>query len=388
MTLGLLKDIKTNENRTIITPLEASQLIADGHTVLIERNAGLRASFEDIEYKNVGAEIVPSNKDIFGRSDIVTKVKEIEECEYELMREGQILFTCLHPASNRKEVDALLKQKVIAFTAEDSHRYGSPNCEVAGKLGAFLGCYHLLNTVGGSGKLAMPVAAAPSTKVLVLGAGLTGHGAINTVASLGADVIVMDVNIGALRECEYLYTRNVKTMMSGKENISNIISNIDLIINCVKWEKHRKDNLIDRSMLNSMRKGSVIVDISADVGGAIETYKPTTHDNPTYVIDGVIHYGVDNIPSAAAYTTSVAYAASTLGHFKNIMNHGIKEACIKDGFLRRSLTSYLGYLTHEETSGIQNRLWIEPEKVLDILGEDFDKAPFATSTRSNNKIEK
>lgn len=387
MILGLLKDTKANENRTIITPIEASELILDGHTVLIEKNAGLNATFEDFKYQKVGAEIVDTSKEIFDRADIITKVKELEEPEFDLIREGQILFMCLHPASNKKEVDVLLKKKVIAFTAEDSHRYGSPNCEVAGKLGAFMGCYHLLNTVGGSGRLIIPIAGCPGAKVLVLGAGLVGHGAINTVASLGADVIVMDTSIGVLREIEYLYPRNVKTMISSKENIKAIISDIDLIINCVKWPKQITEHLVDRAMLKNMRKGSVIVDISADLGGAIETYKPTTHDNPTYEVDGIIHYGVDNIPSAAAYSTSVAYSASVLGHFRSIMNNGVKEACIKDGFLRRSLTAYLGHLTHEEASAIQNRPWIEPEKILDIESEKLDIAPFATCTRSDNKID-
>ncbi len=386
MIVGLLKDVKIGENRTIITPIEAYELTLDGHDVLIQNDAGANAGFSNEDYEKVGAKIVHTAEEVFANADLVTKVKELEEHEYEMLREGQILYMCLHPASNKQEVDAILNKKVIAFTAEDSHRYGSPNCEVAGKLGAFLGCYHLLNIGGGVGKLATPIGGCPGAKVLVLGAGLVGNSAIHTVASLGCDVTVMDISIGALRNIENIFPRNVKTMVSNKANIKTLLPQIDLVLNCVKWPKHRKDHLIDKVMLKDMKKGSVIVDISADVGGAIETYKPTTHENPTYIVDGITHYGVDNIPGAAAHSTSIAYAASVLGHFKNILNNGIEKACINDGFLRRSLTAYKGYLTHEETSAIQNRAWIEPEVILNIQNERLDFAPTATPTKSDNKI--
>lgn len=386
MIIGILKEIKPGEFRVIATPVEVEELVSNGHELYVETNAGEVAGFYDEDYERAGAKIAKNREFIYKNCDLVMKVKEFFEEEYDLIQEGQILFACIHPAANREEVDALIEKKVIAFTAEDSHRYGSPNCEVAGKLGALMGVNYLLNNNGGMGKLVTGIAGAPGANVIVLGGGLVGNGAIDVLSSLGANVTVMDVNIGAMRTIEKTYPSNVKTMFSNKANIKTLLTTTDLIINCVKWPKHRTDHLVDKDMLKMMRKGSVIVDVSADVGGAIETYRPTTHENPVYEIDGVIHYGVDNIPGAAAQTASVAYAASVLPHIKAIANNGIKEACRADGYLRRSLTIYEGILTHEETSAIQDREWVRPEDILGLTDEEMDIAPKATSTTSTPKV--
>lgn len=381
MIIGVLKEIKPYESRVIMTPTEVSELCSGGHRVLIQRDAGERAGFYDSDYTASGAEIRETMEEIYAECDLVAKVKEITPQEYGLLRENQIIFTCIHPAAHREEVDILLARKVIGFTAEDSHRYGSPNCEVAGKLGALMGVYNLLSINGGMGKLACGIAGAPGANVLIIGAGLVGSGATEVTAALGARVTVMDVSVNALRECEKRFPKNVHTAFSNQYNIRKLLPETDLVINCVKWPKHRRDHLITREMLKLMKKGSVIVDISADVGGAIETYKPTTHDNPTYVIDGVIHYGVDNIPGAAPHTTSIAYAASIFPHLRSIANNGVVEACCRDGYLRRSLTVYKGILTHEETSVIQGRPFTSPEQALGIEGRmDLDPAPKATTT--------
>ncbi|QZY54184.1 alanine dehydrogenase [Crassaminicella profunda] len=386
MIIGVLKEIKSGESRVIMTPIEAGELVADGHEVLVQSGAGVKAGFEDEEYISVGAEIRNHMKEIYQESDMVVKVKEIEPTEYEMIKEGQIIFTCIHPAANREEVDTLLERKAIAFTAEDTHRFGSPNCEVAGKLGALMGVNYLLSINGGRGQLICGIGGAPGANVLVLGAGIVGKGAVEIVSALGAQVTLMDVNIGTLRHCEEIFPKNVQTMFSNQQNIKKILSRMDLVINCVKWPKHRKDHLITKDMLRFMKKGSVIVDVSADVGGAIETYKPTTHENPTYEIDGVIHYGVDNIPGAAPHTTSIAYAASVFPHLKAIANDGIVEACKRDGYLRRSLTVFKGTLTHEEASVIQNRSWKTPEEVLGLTDcVDLDHVPKATTTSVKKK---
>ncbi len=383
MIIGLLKDTKPGESRTIITPVEVQELAADGHRVLIQRKAGLRAGFTDEEYSKDGGEIRNTMEEIYAECDLVTKVKEITHEEFGLIREGQIIFTCIHPAANKKEVDALLKSKCIAFTAEDTHRYGSPNCEVAGKLGALMGVYNLLSINGGSGKLICGIGGSPGASALIIGAGIVGKNATEILASLGARVTLMDINVGILRDCQNIFPKNVQTAFSNSANIRKVLPDIDLIINCVKWPKHMKGHLITRDMLKLMKKGSVIVDISADVGGAIETYKPTSHEKPTYVTDGIIHYGVDNIPGAAPHTTTVAYAAAILPHLRSIANNGIIEACRKDGYLRRSLTVYKGILTHEETSIIQNRPRQTPEKALGLFDkDDLDWAPKATTTTS------
>lgn len=383
MLIGALKEIKPGESRVIVTPVEVEELISDGHEVWVQSNAGYNAGFYDEDYKNSGAKIVETREEIYSSCDMVLKVKEFFPEEYNLLRKDQILFTCIHPAANREEVDVLLEKEVIAFTAEDTHRYGSPNCEVAGKLGALMGVNYLLNNNGGIGKLVMGIGGAPGANAIVLGAGIVGKGAIQTLASLGAQVTVMDINIGSMRGCQDLYPANVRTMFSNQANIKALLPTTDLVVNCVKWPKHRKDHLITEEMLGLMKKGTVIVDISADVGGAIETYRPTTHEDPVYEVNGVIHYGVDNIPGAAAHTTSIAYAASVLPHIRSIANNGIKEACRRDGFLRRSLTAYKGTLTHEETSVIQNREWTTPEDVLGLVGAKMDIAPKATTTEAN-----
>lgn len=385
MIFGVLKDIKNGEYRVIATPSEVASIVEDGHKVLVQKDAGLKAGFLNEEYVKVGAELVETMEEMYSRCDFLAKVKEIEPPEFELLRENQIIFTCIHPAAHKEEVQALLDKKVIAFTAEDSHRYGSPNCEAAGKQGALMGLESLLSINGGSGKFVSGLAGAPGIKVLILGGGIVGKNALQVLQSLGAWVTVMDVNIATLREIGKMYDEKVNTMISTKYNIKKLLPDTDLVINCVKWPKGSKEFLIDREMVKSMPRGSVIVDISNDYG-VIETFHETTHEDPRYVEEGVVHYCVSNIPGAIANSTTVAYAASILPHLRNIMNLGIEKACIRDGFLRRSMTAYKGYLTHEETSALQGRPWIRPEDVLKIADENLDPAPPATVSRSNNKI--
>lgn len=387
MVFGVLKDIKNGEYRVIATPSEVASVVADGHQVLVQKGAGEKAGFEDAEYAAMGAELVDTAEEMYKRSDLLAKVKEFEPCEFDMLRENQIVFTCIHPAAHPEEVQALLDKKVIAFTAEDSHRYGSPNCEAAGKQGALMGLESMLSINGGKGKFVSGLGGAPGMKVLILGGGVVGQAALSVLYALGAWVTVMDINIGTLRTLSRQYQERVNTMISTKENIAKLLPETDMVLNCVKWPKNRTDHLIDREMVRSMAKGSVIVDISNDVG-VIETFHETTHENPRYIEEGVVHYCVSNIPGAIANSTSVAYAASVLPHFRSIMNNGVAEACRRDGFLRRSLTAYKGYLTHEETSALQNRAWIRPEDILGIADQKLDPAPPATVTRSENFIAK
>ena len=218
----------------------------------------------------------------------------------------------------------------------------------------------------------------------ILGCGLVGQGALEVLHALGANCTVMDVNVGVLRMIMNRYHSRVDTMLCNKEAIASILPKIDMVLNCVKWPKERKDFLIDKEMLKLMEPGSVLVDISNDEPGAIESSHETHHDNPRYVVNGVVHYCVANIPGAVANTTSVAYASEMLPMILSILNDGVKECCVKDGFYRRSLTAYNGYLTHEETSAIQNKPWIRPEDILEIADRRLDPAPPATVTRSTN----
>ncbi|MBR2491192.1 MAG: alanine dehydrogenase, partial [Ruminiclostridium sp.] len=212
-------------------------------------------------------------------------------------------------------------------------------------------------------------------------------GALSVLHALGANCTVMDINIGVLKTLGERYHNQINTMFCTKETITSVLDQMDMVINCVKWPKQRKDFLIDKEMLKLMEPGSVLVDISNDDPGAIESSHETHHDNPRYVVNGVVHYCVSNIPGAVAHSTSVALAAETLPMLLNILNNGLKEACVRDGFIRRSLTAYKGYLTHEETSCIQGRPWIQPEKILGIADRQLDPAPPATTSRSTNYIE-
>ncbi len=386
MVFGLLKDIKEGEYRVLLTPLEIASIVGAGHEVYCEKDCGKLAGFPDEAYVKAGAKILDSHAEMFAKCDFVAKVKEIAEEEYPLLREGLMLYCCVHPAGHPEEVQALLDSKVIAITAEDSHRYGSPNCEAAGKQGALFGLESMLTINGGKGKFVGGFAGAPGMNVVILGGGTVGQAALSVLYALGANVTVMDINVGILRTLEYQYQGHINTMYCTKEAIASILPSTDMILNCVRWPKQRKDFLITREMLRTMEPGSVLVDISNDDPGAIESSHETHHDNPRYVDSGVVHYCVSNIPGAVAHDTSVALAAETLPMLLNIMNNGLKEACVSDGYIRRSLTTYNGYLTHEETSGIQDRPWIRPEDILGIADRNLDYAPAPTTTKSNNFI--
>ncbi len=386
MVFGVLKDIKEGENRVICTPIEVASIVAAGHTVLAQRDCGVGSGFSNEKYEAAGAEIVDTMEEMYARCDFLAKVKELFPCEYDLLREDQLVYCCIHPAGHPEEVDAILKSKCIALTAEDSHRYGSPNCEAAGKQGALFGLESMLTINGGKGKFVGGFAGAPGMNVLILGGGVVGQGALSVLYALGAKVTVMDINAGVLRMLSDRYNQKIDTMFCTKEAIAAILPQTDMVINCVKWPKERKDFLIDKEMLKTMEPGSVLVDISNDDPGAIESSHETHHDDPRYVVNGVVHYCVSNIPGAVAHSTSVALAAETLPLLLNIMNNGLTEACVRDGFIRRCLTAYKGYLTHEETSAIQNKPWIKPEDILGIADRKLDFAPPATTTRSNNFI--
>ena len=360
MVFGILKDIKEGENRVICTPVEAASIRAAGHTVLVQSGAGVGAGFPDEKYTAAGAEIVADAAEMWQRCDFLAKVKEIEPSEFGLPREGQMLYCCVHPAGHPEEVDALLKSKCIVITAEDSHRYGSPNCEAAGKQGALFGLESMLSINGGKGKYVGGFAGAPGMNVLILGGGTVGQGALSALYALGANVTVMDINMGILRQLGDKYQGHINTMFCNQQTIASVLPQTDMVINCVKWPKQRKDFLITKEMLKLMEPGSVLVDISNDDPGAIESSHETHHDDPRYVVNGVVHYCVSNIPGAVAHSTSVSLAAETLPMLLNIMNNGLAEACVRDGFIRRSLACYKGYLTHEETSGIQGKPWIRP----------------------------
>ncbi|MBR5817091.1 MAG: alanine dehydrogenase, partial [Clostridia bacterium] len=343
MTFGVLKDIKIGENRVICTPIEVASIVAAGHKVLVEKDAGVGSCFSNEAYEKAGATIIDTAAEMWEKCDFLAKVKEIEPSEFGYLRENQMIYCCIHPAGHPEEVQAILDSKCIAITAEDSHRYGSPNCEAAGKQGALMGLESMLSINGGKGKFVGGFAGAPRMNVLILGGGIVGQGALSILYALGANVTVMDINMGVLKMLADRYDNKISTMYCTKEAIASVLANTDMVLNCVKWPKQRKDFLIDKEMLKLMEPGSVLVDISNDDPGAIESSHETHHDNPRYVVNGVVHYCVSNIPGAVAHSTTVALAGETLPMLLNIMNNGLEEACARDGFIRRSLTAYKGY---------------------------------------------
>ena len=383
MIFGILKDIKEEEFRVICTPMEVHSIRAAGHEVWAQHDCGRLAGFSDEAYAAAGARIVETAEELYAGCDMVAKVKEFTPAECAMMHPGQIVLGCIHPAAHPEEVDALLKSKCIAFTAEDSHRYGSPNCEAAGKEGALLGLESMLTVNGGKGKYVGGFAGAPGMNVLILGGGTVGQAALQVLHALGAKCTVMDINVGILRTLSNQYQGTIDTMFCNQETIASVLPQTDMVLNCVKWPKERTDFLITKEMLKLMEPGSVLVDISNADPGAIESSHETHHDNPRYVVNGVVHYCVSNIPSSVANSTSVAYAAEMLPFILSILNNGVAECCVRDGFYRRSLTVYEGYLTHEETSAIQSKPWIRPEDILGIADRKLDMAPPATVTRSN-----
>ena len=383
MIFGILKDIKEEEFRVICTPMEVHSIRAAGHEVWAQHDCGKLAGFSDEAYAAAGARIVESAEELYAHCDMVAKVKEFTPAECAMMHPGQIVLGCIHPAAHPEEVDALLKSKCIAFTAEDSPRYGSPNCEAAGKEGALLGLESMLTVNGGKGKYVGGFAGAPGMNVLILGGGTVGQAALQVLHALGAKCTVMDINVGILRTLSNQYQGTIDTMFCNQETIASVLPQTDMVLNCVKWPKERTDFLITKEMLKLMEPGSVLVDISNDDPGAIESSHETHFDNPRYVVNGVVHYCVSNIPSSVANSTSVAYAAEMLPFILSILNNGVAECCVRDGFYRRSLTVYEGYLTHEETSAIQSKPWIRPEDILGIADRKLDMAPPATVTRSD-----
>ena len=388
MIYGILKDIMEGENRVISTPAEVRSIVAAGHEVWAQHDCGAAAGFPDEKYIEAGATIVCSAEEMWAGCDMVAKVKEFMPVEYPLIRKNQIILGCIHPAGHPEEVDAILKSGCIAFTAEDAHRYGSPNCEAAGKQGALFGLESMLTVNGGKGKFVGGFAGAPRMNVLILGAGVVGRSALEVLFALGASCTVMDINVGVLHTLLSQYGSKINTALCNKEAIAEVLPRTDMVLNCVKWDKKRKDFLIDKEMLKLMEPGSVLVDISNDNPGAIESSHETRHDNPRYVVNGVVHYCVSNIPGAVANSASVAYASELLPMIMSILNDGVEECCVKDGFYRRSLTAYKGYLTHEETSAIQNKPWIRPEDILGISDRRLDPAPPATVTKSYNFYKK
>ncbi|MBZ4643981.1 MAG: ald [Deferribacteraceae bacterium] len=350
MIIGVPKEIKNNENRVSMTPAGVHQFIAAGHEVIIQKNAGIGSGISDEEYIKEGAKIMDTAKEIFDNAEMIIKVKEPQPAEIEMLKEGQILYTYLHLAPDKPQTLGLLNKKVVGIayeTIEVNRKLPllEPMSEVAGKMASMMAAHFLAKPYGGRGMLAGGVAGTHSAKFVILGGGTAGINAAKIAAGLGAKVVVMDINLERMRYLEDVLPKNCETIMSNRYNIMNEIKGADAVIGTVLIPGAKAPHLITRDMLKLMQPGSVIVDVSIDQGGCVETSRPTTHQDPVYVVDGIIHYCVANMPGAYARTSTFALTNATLPFGLEIANKGWKKAAIDNPAIFKGVNVYDGHIT-------------------------------------------
>jgi alanine dehydrogenase len=349
MIIGIPKEIKEQEQRVALLPSAASQLTRRGHSVVVQKNAGIGSGYPDDDYVNAGAEIVDQTKEVFARADMIVKVKEPLEAEFPLLRRGQILFTYLHLAASKSLTQALLKSGVIAIayeTIQVDHRLPllEPMSEIAGRMSVVMGANFLAKYNGGSGVLLGGVPGVLPGRVIVVGGGTSGVNAARMAAGLGADVTILDVDLERLRYLD-LSIISANTLYSSEANLLEMMPECDLLIGAVLLPGAKAPKLITRQMLRKMKPGSVLVDISIDQGGCAETSRPTTHLNPVYVEEGVTHYCVANMPAAYARTATQALTNVTFRYVELLADLGLEGACKKQPALIGGINTRDGRLT-------------------------------------------
>lgn len=351
MKIGIPKEIKNNENRVGATPAGVKELVAHGHELFVQHTAGDGSGFHDEEYVAAGAKILPTIEDVYATADMIIKVKEPIEPEYKLIRKGQLLFTYFHFACDRPLLDAMLESGATCIAYETvtdrDHRLPLliPMSEVAGRMSIQEGARFLEKPQGGRGVLLGGVPGVKPAKVLVLGAGVVGRNAALMAAGLGADVTITDINLNILRHCAETMPSNVKTLYSSRHNIEQELPTTDLVIGSVLVPGAKTPRLITRDMVPMLRPGSVMVDVAIDQGGCFETSHPTTHSEPTFVVDGVVQYAVANIPGAVPYTSTMALTNATLPYAVRLADLGWKEACRRDSGLADGVNVVDGKIT-------------------------------------------
>lgn len=352
MRIGVPKEIKDQEFRVGLVPASVRELISHGHSVSVETNAGLGIGFDDAAYKAVGATILQTAKDVFAASDMIVKVKEPQASEYDLLEERHVLFTYLHLAAEPKLTQALIKSKCTAIAYETvTDRAGglpllAPMSDVAGRIAIQVGATCLQKFNGGSGVLLGGVPGVPPANVLVIGGGRAGVNAARMAMGLEARVTVMDKSLLRLAELNQIFGNRLITQYATMDAIEQAVKDADLVIGAVLVPGAAAPKLITADMVKTMRKGSVMVDISIDQGGCFETSKPTTHSNPTYIVDGVVHYCVTNMPAAVARTSAIALNNATLPFAIALANQGAAAAMANDSHLAAGLNVDKGTIIH------------------------------------------
>ncbi len=353
MVIGVPKEIKNNENRVALTPAGALELVKRGHTVQVQRTAGDGSGFPDDAYVQAGAVLLPSIEDVYAKSEMIVKVKEPIASEYGLIRENQLLFTYFHFASSEELTKAMLANKSVCLAYETVEKADRslplliPMSEVAGRMAVQQGAKYLEKPMKGRGILLGGVPGVKPAKVLILGGGVVGTQAAKMAAGLGADVTILDVNLQRLRYLADIMPANVTTMMSNEYNIRALIKHSDLIVGGILIPGAKAPKLITRDMLKEMAPGTVVVDVAVDQGGCIETCRPTTHEDPVYIIDDVVHYCVANMPGAVPYTSTIALTNATLPYTLALASKGWQQACKDDAELLKGLNVVQGKVVYE-----------------------------------------
>ncbi|GIW21815.1 MAG: alanine dehydrogenase [Candidatus Sericytochromatia bacterium] len=352
MRIGVPKEIKDNEYRVALTPVGAKVLVSSGHKVYIEKNAGVGSSFSDEEYIKSGAEILDKAEDVFEASDMIVKVKEPLSSEYKFLKKEHILFTYLHLAASKELTDTLLDIGLVGIAYETiqlpngSLPLLTPMSEIAGRMAVQIGAQYLEKNNGGRGVLLGGIPGVNPGNVVIIGGGVTGTQAAKIALGMGAQVTILDTNLDRLRQLEDILSGRFLTLASNVENIERAVEEADLLIGAVLIAGAKAPTLVTKSMVSKMKKGSVIVDISVDQGGCVETIHPTTHSNPVYNVDGVIHYGVANIPGAVPRTSTIGLTNATLPYILQVANLGYKEAMLKNSVLAKGLNIENSKIVH------------------------------------------
>lgn len=352
MLIGVPKEIKNNEFRVGLTPGSVREFVANGHSVIIESSAGEGSSFPDQQYVSAGAEIVGAAEEVFARADMIVKVKEPQASEIAMLREGQILYTYLHLAPDLAQTKGLVDSGAVCIAYETvelpnkSLPLLAPMSEVAGRMASVVGAEYLQKPRGGRGVLIGGVPGVLPANVVVLGAGVVGINSLYMAVGMGANVTVMDVSLDRLRYIDDLWGNRVRTLYSNAHNVEEAVYAADLVIGAVLLPGARTPWLVTKDMLPNMKPGSVVVDVSVDQGGCIETTKPTTHADPTYFVDGVLHYGVANMPGAVPNTSTLALNNATLRYGLAIASKGWKQAVLDDDALAKGMNVLGGKITY------------------------------------------
>ena len=371
MIIGVPTEIKNNENRIALTPGGALELTKRGHTVYVQKKGGVGSGFNDQMYKDAGAQILDTIEEIYAIAEMIMKVKEPIESEYKLIKKDQLVFTYFHFASHRPLTDAMIESGAVCLayetveSADKSLPILIPMSEVAGRMAIQQGAKYLEKPIKGKGVLLGGVPGVTPGKVLVIGGGVVGTQAAKMAAGLGAQVTILDLSLTRLRYLNDVMPANVVTRFSNEMNIRELIPHMDLIVGAVLIPGAKAPNLITRDMLKLMSPGTVVVDVAVDQGGCIETCKPTTHEDPTYIIDDIVHYCVANMPGAVPYTSTVALTNATLPYAVQLANKGWKQACNENKELKLGLNVVNGKVCYK---GVSEAFDLEYTSVEDLLG--------------------